>query len=289
MKHFLSLKNLSEKEILELVNSSLRIKKFPKLYSKKVKGKTMLMMFEKPSLRTRLSLEIAMNQMHGNAIYYSLLDSPLSKGKETIEDTTKVISRYCDLIAARVYEQEELQKIAKNSRIPVINALSNTDHPCQVIGDLATIKEKFGKLKGLTLAYYGDGNSNVINSLIHALPKVGINVHVFAPKKYFPDKKLWKNINLEDKPRKIKADIIYTDTWLSYHVKKSEYSSRIKIFKKFQVGKELLGKALFMHCLPAKRGYEVTSEVIDGKQSIVFDQAGNRLFSAKAVILWCLK
>ena len=289
MRHFLSLKNLSEKEILELVNSSLRIKKFPRLYSKKLKGKTMLMLFEKPSLRTRLSLEIAINQMHGNAIYYSLLDSSLSKGKETIEDTAKVISRYCDLIAARVYGQEELQRIAKNSRIPVINALSNTDHPCQVIGDLATIKEKFGKLKGLTLAYYGDGNSNVINSLIHALPKVGINVHVFAPKKYLPDKKLWKNINLEDKPRKIKADIVYTDTWFSYHVKKSEYSLRIKIFKKFQVSKELLGNALFMHCLPAKRNYEVTSDVIDGKQSIVFDQAENRLFSAKAVILWCLK
>jgi len=300
MKDFLTLKNLSEKEILKLVNTGLRIKKYSKLYANKVKGKTMLMIFEKPSLRTRISFEVAMNQMGGDAINYSLLGSPLSKGKETIEDTAQVVSRYCDLLIARVYEHKELEKLADSASIPVINALSNSNHPCQAIGDLMTIKEKFGNLKGLTLAYYGDGDGNVTHSLIHACSKVGINIYIFCPKKFMPKSNYIKDskkfasrhkskVVIDNKPRKIKADIIYTDTWMSYHVPKSQLNKRIKIFKKYQVSKKLLGKAKFMHCLPALRGYEVTSDVMDGKQSIIFDQAENRLHSAKSIILWSLK
>jgi ornithine carbamoyltransferase len=260
----------------------------------------MLLMFEKPSLRTRISFEVAMNQMGGNAIYYDLLGSPLNKGKETIEDTAKVISRYCDLLTARVYDHEELKKLASNSDIPVINALSNSNHPCQAIGDLITIKEKFKKLKGLTLAYYGDGDGNVTHSLMHACSKVGINIYIFCPKQFMPKDKFIKNskkfakkhnskVVIENNPRKIKADIMYTDTWMSYHINQKEKSKRVKIFKKYQVNKNILGNALFMHCLPAQRNYEVSGEVMDGKKSIIFDQAENRLHSAKAIILWCLK
>ncbi len=300
MRHFLTLKDLTEKEILYLINLSLRIKKFPRFYSNKVKNKTMLMIFEKPSLRTRISFEVAMNQMGGNALYYDLLGSPLSKGKETIEDTAKVISRYCDLLTARVYEHKELETLASNSSIPIINALSNSNHPCQVIGDLMTIKEKFGKLKGLTLAYYGDGDGNVTHSLMHGCSKVGINICVFCPKQFMPKDDFIKDsmkfakennskVIIENKPRKINADIVYTDTWMSYHIPKSQFKKRLKILKPYQVNNKLLGNALFMHCLPAQRGYEVSSDVMDGKQSIVFDQAHNRLYSAKAIILWCLK
>ncbi len=300
MKDFLTLENLSEKEILYLVNLGLRIKKYPKLYSNKLKNRTMLLMFEKPSLRTRISFEVAMNQMGGNAIYYDLLCSPLSKGKETIGDTAKVIARYCSLLTARVYDHRELGRLAHNSSIPVINALSNSTHPCQAIGDLITIKEKFKKLKGLTLAYYGDGDGNVTHSLMHACSKIGINIHIFCPKKFMPKEKFIKEskrfakkhnskVVVENTPRKIKTDIVYTDTWMSYHIKSKEKSKRIKTFKKYQVNKNILGNALFMHCLPAQRDYEVSSEVIDSKKSIVFDQAENRLHSAKAIILWCLK
>ena len=300
MKHFLTLENLTEKQILYLVNLSLKMKKNPKLYSNKLKNKTMLMIFEKPSLRTRISFEVAMNQMGGNAINYNILGSPLGKGKETIEDTAKVISKYCDLLAARVYDHKELEKLASNSTIPVINALSNLYHPCQVIGDIMTIKEKFGRLKGLTLAYYGDGDNNITYSLIHGCSIVGINIYVFSPKKFMPKINIIKNsikfakrhrskVIIENNPRKIKADIVYTDTWMSYHINPKEKDQRIRLFKKYQVNKKLLGNASFMHCLPAQRDYEVTSEVIDGKQSIVFNQAENRLHSAKSIILWCLK
>ena len=300
MKHFLTLRDLSEKDILKLVNKGLKIKKHPRFYSKKLKNKTMLMFFEKPSLRTRVSFEVAMNQMGGSALYYDLLGSPLTKGKETIEDTAKVISRYCDFLTARVYEHEELEKLAYNSNIPVINALSNSNHPCQAIGDLMTMKEKFKKLKGLTLAYYGDGDGNVTHSLMHACSKVGINIYVFCPKQFMPKNNFIKDsmkfarennseIIIENKPRKIDANIIYTDTWMSYHINPKEKNKMVKIFKPYQVDKNILGNSLFMHCLPAQRGYEVTSEVMDGKQSIIFDQAENRLHSAKSILLWCLK
>ena len=300
MRHFLTLKDLSKKEILNLVKKGLKIKKHPRLYSKKVKNKTMLMFFEKSTLRTRVSFEVAMNQMGGSALYYDLMGSPLSKGKENIEDTAQVISRYCDLLTARVYEHEELEKLASNSTIPIINALSNLNHPCQAIGDLMTIKEKFNKLKGLTLAYYGDGDGNVTRSLMHACSKVGIDIYVFCPKQFMPKEQLIKDstkfakennskVVIENKPRKIKADIVYTDTWMSYHINPKEKNKRVKIFKQYQVNKNILGDALFMHCLPAQRGYEVTSDVIDGKQSIIFGQAENRLHSAKSIILWCLK
>src|SRR3989344_967639 len=300
MRHFLTLRDLSGKEILSLVNKGLRIKKFPRFYSNRLKNKTMLMFFEKPSLRTRVSFKVAMNQMSGSALYYDLMGSPLTKGKETIEDTAKVISRYCDFLTARVYEHDELKKLASNSTIPVINALSNSDHPCQAIGDLMTIKEKFGKLKGLTLAYYGDGDGNVTHSLMHACSKVGINIYIFCPKQFMPKEPFIKDsirfakennskVVIENKPRKIKADIVYTDTWMSYHINPREKNKRVKIFKPYQINKNILGDALFMHCLPAQRGYEVTNEVMNGKQSIIFDQAYNRLFSAKSIILWCLR
>ena len=301
MKHFSTLKDLSEKEILDLVNSSLRIKRYPRFYSKKMYMKNLLMIFEKPSLRTRVSLEVAMNQMGGNAINYDLTTSPLAKGKETIEDTAKVISRYCDLITARVYEHSTLEKLAANSSIPVINALSNFSHPMQIIGDLVTIKEKFGRLKGLNLAYFGDGNNNVTHSLLYACSKLGVNITVSCPKQLMPlnhvvkdavkfSKRYNSKVLIEHDPSKVKnQDIVYTDSWMSYHIKKSEKGKRIKLLKKYQVNKKILGKALFMHCLPAQRGYEVTADVIDGKQSIVLDQAENRLCSAKAILLWCLK
>lgn len=301
MKHFLTLKDLNEKEILDLINFSVRVKKYPRLYSKRMYMKNLLMIFEKPSLRTRISLEVAMTQMGGNAINYDLTTSPLVKGKETIEDTAKVISRYCDLIAARVYEHSTLEKLAVSSSIPVINALSNFSHPMQVIGDLVTIKEEFRKFKGLNLAYFGDGNNNVTHSLLYACSKLGINITVSCPRQLVPlshvvkdaikfSKKYNSRVLIEHDPSKVKnQDIIYTDTFFSYHVPKSQFKRRLRLLRKYQVNKKILGKAKFMHCLPAQRGYEVTADVIDGKQNIVFDQAQNRLYSAKAILLWCLK
>lgn len=302
MKHFLTLKDLSKEEMLYLLNKAVGIKKDPQKYATALKDKTLLMIFEKPSLRTRLSFEVAMTQMGGHAIFYSSADSPLGK-KETIEDTAKISSRYVDLIMARLYEHSSIEALAKNSSVPVINALTNYSHPCQILGDLLTIKEKKGALKGLKLVYFGDSRNNVTHSLIFGAALAGMEIVVCCPNNdtFLPlpevmnsAKTMGGNTQIVHDPLEaIKdADIVYTDSWMSYHIPEKEKTARVEALKPYQVSHKLMTKAkpdaIFMHCLPAARGDEVTAEVLDGPQSVVVDQAENRLYIQKAIMLWLL-
>ncbi|MBS3151335.1 ornithine carbamoyltransferase [Candidatus Woesearchaeota archaeon] len=286
MKHLLSLKDYSKEEILDFISLAEKVKKKPRRYSKKLKGKTLLMLFAKPSLRTHLSFDIAMYQLGGHAIFYDLSHSVLGE-KESIKDFSKVTSRYVNVIMARLYGHEQIEELAKYSSVPIINGLTNFEHPAQVLGDLLTIKEIFGKLEGIKLTYMGDADNNVTNSLIYACPKVGIKLNIICPRQLKP--KIPGKYSLSFNPKDAKGQIIYTDTWYSYHVEKSQYAKRKKLLRKFQVNKKLLGNAKFMHCLPATRGDEVTDEVMDSKQSLVYDQAYNRLPIQQAILLKLLK
>ncbi|MBI2105845.1 ornithine carbamoyltransferase [Candidatus Woesearchaeota archaeon] len=286
MKHLLTLKNYSEEEILDFIKLAEKIKKRPKRFSKKLSRKTLLMLFAKPSLRTHLSFDIAMYQLGGHAIFYDLSHSVLGE-KESIKDFSKVTSRYVNIIMARLYEHEQLEELSRYSSVPIINGLTNFSHPCQILGDLLTIKEKFGKLNGIKLTFIGDADNNITTSLIYACPKVGIKLKIICPKQLKP--KIQGKYSLSYNPADAKGDIIYTDTWYSYHVEKSQYAKRKKLLRKFQVNKKLLGNAKFMHCLPASRNEEVTDEVMDSRQSLVYDQAENRLHIEKSILLRLLK
>ncbi len=301
MEHLLSLIDYDNEKILKLVENASKIKKNPELYYDKLKQKTMLMIFEKPSLRTRVSFETGMTQLGGHAIYLDASTTPLGK-KESIEDTAKASTRYCDIVMARLFKQQAMEKLAKNSDVPVINGLTDVFHPCQILSDLLTITEKKGKLKGLKLAYLGDSNNNVTHSLLLGCSAVGMDISVGCPKEHMPQEKYVgiakknaeKNnskVEVTDDAKKAveNADVVYTDSWMSYHIPKEQEAERVKVFKPFQVNEELMKHAkkdaVFMNCLPAMRGYEQTAEVIDGKQSIVFDQAENRLHMQKAIVL----
>ena len=248
-----------------------------------------------------------MEQMGGHGIYYAAETGPLGK-KESLSDTAKVTERYCDIVMARVFEHKDLEEWAANSKIPIINALSNFTHPCQVIADLITILEKKKDLKGLKLAYLGDSNNNVTHSLLYGCSMMGINIAVGCPKgkEYSPQEQVVKESKefAKDSGSKVvvtnnakeavkDADVVYTDSWMSYHIPEEKREERVKVFKPYQVTSALMKKAkkdaIFMNCLPALRGYEQTAEVIDGPQSVVFDQAENRLHSEKAIMLKCLE
>jgi len=296
MRHLLSLKDLSKKEILSLVDKGIAIKKNPNKYSTKLKSKTLLMLFEKPSLRTRVSFETGMTQLGGHGIFYSIADSPLGK-KESLEDTSKTASRYVDIIMARLFKHEDIISLADNSSVPVINALTNFEHPCQVLGDFMTIKEQFKRLENLKIAYVGDGNNNVTHSLMYGCAKLGIDLNIGCPKELMPQQKVISEtkakIIIHDAYSAVRdADVVYTDSWMSYHIPDSEKHRRFQLLRPFQVNASLMSKAkksaIFMHCLPATRGDEVTADIIDGKQSIVFDQAENRLHIQKAIMIWLL-
>jgi len=295
MKNLLSINDLSKKEILDLIKLAIKIKKNPKKYKNKVFEKVLITFFELPSLRTELSFDSAMFQMGGEIIDYHSESSPWAHGKEIIEDVAKVVSRYCDLVMIRMSDHNELVKFAKNSKIPVINGLTSYEHPCQVLSDLMTIYEKKKKFN-LKLTYLGDSNNNVTHSLINAANLLGINMTIACPnnKDFTPKIPLKKVKVFHDVEKAVKdSDVVYTDSWFSYRIPKSQYKKRTKILRKFQVNKNVMKyarkNAIFMHCLPALRGFEVTEDVIDGKQSIVFDQAENRLHMQKAIILKLLK
>lgn len=304
--HLICIKDFGPKIIKEVIDKTLEIKKNPQKYSQAMKQKTLLMLFQKPSLRTRVSFEVAMEQMGGHAIYYAAESGPLGK-KESLADTAKVVERYCDVVMARVFEHKDLEEWAANSKIPIINALSNFEHPCQIISDFVTILEKKKKINGLKLAYLGDSNNNVTHSLLYGCSMIGIDISVGCPKgkeyepqenvvkesKEFAKKTGSKIVITNNAQEAVKdADIVYTDSWMSYHIPGEKKEERIKVFKPYQVTSALMKlakkDAIFMNCLPALRGYEQTAEVIDGKQSVVFDQAENRLHSEKAIILKCL-
>ena len=294
-KDLLTLDELSKNELLQIIDLGIKLKKELKKGKSKpsLKNKTLAMVFQKPSTRTRVSFETGMYQLGGHALNLSSADLQLSRG-ESIEDTAKTLSRYVDIIMARVFEHKTLDTLAKNSTIPVINGLSNSFHPCQTLADIMTIKEKKKKLKGLKIAWVGDGN-NVCNSLIYGCAKSGMNISIATPKGYEPNrdvvKKCKKSIDIElttDPAVATKnADVVMTDTFTSIH---NRDPKRIKKFlPKFQVNSSLMKKAkrdaIFLHCLPAKRGNEVTSSVIDGKQSAVWDEAENRLHTQKALLI----
>ena len=272
MKNLISINNLNKKEILDLINLAVKIKKHSKKYKNKVFEKVLLTFFELPSLRTELSFDTAMFQMNGEVIDYHSESSPWAHGKESIEDVAKVVSRYCDLVMIRMKDHNEFVKFAKNSKIPVINGLTSYEHPCQILSDLMTIYEKKKKFN-LKLAYFGDANNNVTHSLINAANKLGFEMSIACPNKkdYMPKIQLKKVKMFHDLEKAVKdADVVYTDSWFSYRIPKSQYKKRAKILRKFQVNKDVMKlakkNAIFMHCLPALRGFEVTKDVIDGKQ-----------------------
>lgn len=304
MKHLLDLSTLEASEILSLVDLANNVKNNSSKFASSLKDRTLLMIFAKPSLRTRVSFEVGMTQLGGHAIYYDISTSPMGK-KESIDDTAKTVSRYCDIIMARLFEHKDIVELAQNSSIPVINALTNYTHPCQILSDFQTIKEKKG-LDNLKLSYLGDANNNVTHSLLFGCSILGIDISIGCPqgeefepqaKVLTKSKKFASNSEIvitHSAQEAVKdTDIVYTDSWMSYHIPEEEKNKRMKIFMPYQVNSKLISHAkpdaIFMNCLPALRGMEQTSEVIDGPQSVVFDQAENRLHMQKALILRLLR
>lgn len=299
-KSLASLKDLSKEEIKEILKTTelLKLQALRGQEHPLLRGKTLAMIFEKPSTRTRVSFEVGMWQLGGYALYLSAGDLQLGRG-ETIADTAQTLSRYVHGIMARVFSHQTILDLIQYSRVPVINGLSDFSHPCQGLADLFTIYEKKGHLSGLTLAYIGDGN-NVTHSLLYGCSKMGMNMIVASPKGYQPHPEVVSYAEEESKRNdsRVKvtedpfeavkgADIIYTDVWASMG-KESEREERIKVFKPYQVNSQLTKYAkedhLFMHCLPAHRGEEVTNEIADSKNSVIFDQAENRLHTQKALL-----
>jgi len=294
----LTLDELESKEINNIIDLAIDLKKEQKKGKTKplLQNKTLAMIFEKPSTRTRVSFETGMFQLGGHALTLSPNDLQLSRG-ESIGDTAKTLSRYVNVIMARVYDHKSLETFARNSSIPVINGLSDSFHPCQILADLMTIKEHKKNLKKIKIAWIGDGN-NVCNSLILGCAKLKIKLSVAIPDGYEPDfdvittGKEHEILEVSDNPElAVKdADVVMTDTFVSIH---NTNSDRVKKFlPKFQVTQSLMNKAkkdaIFMHCLPAKRDQEVTSDVIDGSQSVVWDEAENRLHVQKALLVHLL-
>ena len=293
-KDLLTLKELSPKEFDRLVRDSIKLKAQAKKGNHKpiLKNKTLAMIFQKPSTRTRISFETGMFQLGGHAINLSPNDMQLSRG-ESVEDTARTMSRYVDCILARVYEHDLIEKLAKHATIPVINGLSNSFHPCQILADFMTIKEKKKRLDGIKISWIGDGN-NVCNSMIYGAALSGALMSVATPKGFGPDKNVVKEskkttaIEVTTDPLvAIKdADVVVTDTFTSIH---NLDPNRMKRFiPKYQINESLMKNAkkdaIFMHCLPAKRGIEVTAGVIDGPQSVVWSEAENRLHTQKALL-----
>ena len=297
MKHLISIADLTPKELEEILNLAEKLKeeRYKGRVTDYLKNKSLAMIFELPSTRTRISFEVAMTDLGGHALYLNWNDLQLGRG-EPIKDTARVLSRYVHAVMMRVRKHETIVEFAKYSTVPVINGLSNLEHPCQVIADLLTIKEFKGDLKHVKLAWIGDGN-NVCNSLILASALTGMKMVVCTPKGYEPDKNIVEkalemgaNLEFESDPEKAveDADVIYTDVWVSMGQEK-ERRKRLKAFADYQVTQKLVDSAkanvVVMHCLPAHRGEEITEEVLEGEHSIVFDQAENRLHAQKAILL----
>jgi len=293
-KDLLTGDEISSKEFLELIDFSIKLKEENKTVKGKqlLENKTLAMLFEKPSTRTRVSFETGMKQLGGHTIILSLNEMQHSRG-ESVEDTAKTLSGYVDGIVARVYEHSFIEDLAKHATVPVINGLSDSYHPCQTLADFMTIKEHKKKFKDLKIAWIGDGN-NVCNSLIFGCGKTQTDIVIATPKGFEPNPEVVKKasenttINLTTDPESAvkDADIVMTDTFTSIHT--SDPKRTEKFLPSFQVNESLMEKAknnaIFMHCLPAKRDQEVTGAVIDGSQSVVWDQAENRLHSQKALL-----
>ncbi len=294
LRHFLDLDLIKSDVIKKLLKISHEIKN--KNLSKSLKGKTLAMIFEKPSTRTRVSFEIGMKQLNGDVVILDQNDTQLGRG-ESIQDTIKVMSRYVDIIMYRGSSKERLDGIVKISEVPIINGLTNNSHPCQIMADLMTLEEKYKTLNNLIITWVGDGN-NVCNSWIHAVNHFNFTLRICTPKEYRPKdrelKKVYapKKIELFEDPKKAVRDsnVVVTDTWVSMGMENKK--ERLRKFEKFQVNQDLMNLtkkgSCFLHCLPAHRGNEVTSEVIDGNRSLVWEEASNRLHIQKSILLWCL-
>jgi len=280
MKHLLDIRDISSGEINQILRKTDQLKK---KREKPLQEKETVMIFYKSSTRTRISFEVGIRQLGGNLTFLSKQQSQLGRG-ETPEDTIKVLSRYNDLAIFRVHDHKDLVRMKKASKIPIINALSDLLHPCQALSDIYTIKQKKGNLKRINLTFLGDGSSNVCHSLINVAEKTGMNVKVTCPEEYEPEIKGEYKIERDPEKAVQKADVLYTDTWKSM----GEEDKNIDLFKPYQINREIVNKSkkdsIVMHCLPAHREQEITSEVMDGEQSVVFDQAENRLHVQKAIL-----
>jgi|TARA_B110000444_G_scaffold46115_1_gene42070 ornithine carbamoyltransferase len=296
-RHFLNLDVISKNDLRSIIDTAKDLKNGIASLDQPLAGKALAMIFEKPSTRTRVSFEIGMKQLGGDVVVLNSSELQIGRG-ETIADTAKVLSRYVDCIMMRTYEHEKISELAKFSTVPVINGLTNSSHPCQLLADVMTFEEHVGPIQGKTIAWSGDGN-NMASSWIHAAVKFDFNLRIACPKEQTPHSELfeWANKNngsveLFNEPSEAikNADCVVTDTWTSMGDNAADPHNHLA---PFQVDKALMShasvNAVFMHCLPAHRGEEVTSDVIDGPQSIVWDEAENRLHTQKAILLWCLK
>lgn len=300
MKHFISITDIEKTEFDEILTLADKLKKMQKegISHKYLDGKTLGMIFAKSSTRTRVSFETGMYQLGGHALFLSSNDIQLGRG-ESIYDTANVLSGMIDGIMIRTFDQKDVTDLAKYGSIPVINALTDDEHPCQAMADMQTIIEEFGTTKGLKMCYIGDGN-NMAHSLAHACAMAGMDFYVATPEKYKCNaeqienaKKIAKTQNCSiiettDPGEAMKgAHVVYTDTWISMG-QESEKQTKIKEFSDYQINKKLFSlsdkKSIFLHCLPAYRGYEVTEDVIDGEHSRIFKEAENRLHAQKAIM-----
>ncbi len=297
-RDFINIEDFSSKEILSLLKLTAQLKRNKKKQLAVLKGKTIGLIFQKPSNRTRVSFDVGVRQLGGHCIYLGPEEINLGK-RESTSDVAKTLSRYLDGLVARTFSHQDMEDLARYATVPVINGLSDVSHPCQAMADVFSVQEKFGRLKGLTLAFVGDGN-NVCHSLLLTCVKVGMHMTIASPSSYRPvkevvqlaqslAKKSGSKILLTDSPQKaVKgAHVIYADVWVSMG-QETETKQRLKIFKDYQINEKLVSladpKYIFMHCLPAHREQEVTPGVIDGPHSIIFDQAENRLHVQKAIL-----
>ena len=295
----ISIHDLPREEIAEILDLAARIKRDPAAFSAALPNRTLAMIFEKPSLRTRVSFEAGMTQLGGHAIYLGPADISMGK-RESVADIARTLSGMADGIMARTFSHEAIVDLARFADIPVINGLSDHSHPCQALADFLTVREALGRTEGITLAYVGDGN-NVTHSLMYAAAKLGASVRVATPPGYAPDPEVVRRARADaaatgagltighDVDEAVEgADVVYTDTWASMG-QEAEHDARVLVFRPFQVNDRVMARAakgaIFMHCLPAHRGEEVTEEVIESSASVVFSQAANRLHAQKAVLV----
>ena len=307
MKNFINISDHSSSDLRAIIDEAKTRKLSRKGFNKSApdedkpfEGKSMAMIFEKPSTRTRMSFDIAAKQLGGSSIILNPDGIHYGKGDETLKDTAKVLTEYVDIVMLRTSSHKNLEEFGKHLDIPIINGLSDKSHPCQIMSDILTYEESNGSITGKTVSWLGDGDNNMSNSLIEAAGKFKFNLRIGCPKKYAPGKKIlgWAkknkvNLLITQKPDEAinNSDCVMTDKWVSMNDKVNKKTKK-KVLKPFQVNKKLMKKAnsnaIFMHCLPVGRGEEVTDEVIDGKQSVVWRQALNRVHAQKSIIKWCL-
>jgi len=308
MKHFLNISDLSSQTLREIIEEAKIRKSKRKDLNKSAAdfdqpfvGKSMIMIFEKPSTRTRISFDISTKQLGGSTIILNPDGIHYGKGEESIKDTAKVLSGYADIVMIRTSLHKNLTEFAKYSDIPVINGLSEQSHPCQIMSDILTFEEIKGSIKDKTITWLGDGDNNMSNSFIEASAKFGFKLNIGCPDKYKPNKNIiaWAkknkaNITITKNPNDAvkNADCVMTDKWISMNDKVDKKNKK-QILKSYQVNKKIMklakSDAIFMHCLPVARGEEATDEIVDGKQSVVWIQALNRVHAQKSIINWCLK